>query len=180
MRPMRTDAFGSLTPLPAVDHPELLAAPVAAALRFVPEALVAAIDPALADTDALCAHYGLPLAKSVNAVVVRGVRAGVDSWVVCMTPATKRVDVNGLVRRRLGARKASFAPMADAVALTGMEYGGITCVGVPEGWPVWVDPDAVAVDWACIGSGIRASKLFLPGPAFEALPGAEVVPDLAR
>lgn len=177
---MSTNPFGSLVTLPAAEHPELVAEPVAAALRWVPEALVAAIDPAYADTEALCEHYGLPLAWSVNAVVVKGVRAGVERFVVCMTPATKRVDVNGLVRRTLDARKASFAPMDQAVALTGMEYGGITPVGVPSDWPIWVDPDALVLDWACIGSGVRGSKLFIPGHAFLNLPRAEAVEGLAR
>ena len=173
-------AFGRLAPLPAAEHPELVAPPVAEGLRHVPDALVAAIDPAFADTEALCAEYGLPLEWSVNAVVVRGVRAGVERYVVCMTPAHKRVDVNNVVRRRLDARKASFAPMDDAVALTGMEYGGITPVGVPSGWPIWIDPDALAVEWACIGSGIRGSKLFIPGTSFLDLPDAEAVDGLAR
>lgn len=173
-------AFGTLMPLPAAEHPELLAPPVAAAIAAIPDALVAAIDPAYADTEALCAHYGTPPEWSINAVVVKGVRAGVERFAVCMTPATKRVDVNNVVRRRLEARKASFAPMAEAVELTGMEYGGIAPVGVPAGWPVWVDPDAVAVEWACIGSGIRGSKLFIPGRAFLDLPDAEAVAGLAR
>ena len=172
--------FGSLNPVPAAEHPELVAPSVAAALPFVPECLVAPIDPAFADTEALCAEYDLPLAWSVNAVVVKGVRAGVEKFVVCMTPAHKRVDVNNVVRRRLDARKASFAPMDQAVALTGMEYGGITPVGVPAEWPIWVDPDAVEIAWACIGSGIRGSKLFLPGRALLDLPNAEAVDGLAR
>lgn len=175
-----TDAFGTLEPVPVAERTDLVAPVVLAALPLVPEALVAPIDPALADTEALCTHYGTPLAKSVNAVVVKGVRAGLERWVVCLTPATKRVDVNNVVRRRLDARKASFAPMDEAVARTGMEYGAITPVGVPSDWPIWVDPDAVGLDWACIGSGLRLSKLFLPGRALLALPGAEAVEGLAR
>ena len=97
-----------------------------------------------------------------------------------MAPATQRVDVNNVVRRRLGVRKASFAPMEEAVERTGMEYGGITPVGVPADWPIWVAPDAVDTDWVCIGSGVRGSKLFLPGRALLDLPGAEVVEGLAR
>lgn len=175
-----TDAFGRLAPVLAAERPDLVAAPVAAALSAIPDALVVEIDPTLADTEAFCAAYGVPLEKSVNAVVVKGVRAGNEKFVVCMTPATKRVDVNNVVRRRLDVRRASFAPMDEAVALTGMEYGGITPVGVPADWPVWVDPDAVALDWVCIGGGVRGSKLFIPGRAFLDLPGAESVEGLAR
>lgn len=174
--------FGRLHPRPVSQHPELVAEPVRHALASGSPAgvLVAAIDPAFADTEALCAEYGVPLGDSANAVVVRGVRAGVEKYVVCMTPATHRVDVNGLVRRRLDVRKASFAPMDVAVAATGMEYGGITPIGVPSEWPIWVDGAVADADWVCIGSGLRGSKVFLPGPALLELPGAARVDGLAR
>ena len=94
--------------------------------------------------------------------------------------ATTRADVNGLVRKRLDARKASFAPMDDAVALTGMEYGGITPVGLPAEWPLLVDAAVAAAPAVVIGSGIRGSKLALPGELAARLPGAEVVEGLAR
>ncbi len=53
----------ALSFVPALSRPELLAAPVAAALRDWPgadEVLVAEIDPALADTAAFCERYGVP------------------------------------------------------------------------------------------------------------------------
>jgi len=40
----------------------------------------------------------------------RGARLG-----ACLVPAAKRADVNGVVRRRLGVRKASYLEQADAV-----------------------------------------------------------------
>jgi prolyl-tRNA editing enzyme YbaK/EbsC (Cys-tRNA(Pro) deacylase) len=94
--------------------------------------------------------------------------------------ATTRVDVNGVVRRRLDVRKASFAGMDDAVAATGMEYGGITPLGVPAGWPVLIDPAVAGTDLVVVGSGVRRSKLVLPGAALLRLPGAEVVAGLGR
>lgn len=176
-----SEVFGSLTTHPARLHPELLAEPVARALvNHAPSALVAAIDPSLADTEQLCSHYGVPMDASANAVVVRGTRAGEERFAVCMTLATHRVDVNGLVRRKLDARKASFAPMDLAVEATGMEYGGITPVGAPADWPIWVDTRVAMQSWLCIGSGIRGSKLFLPADELVGLPGAEVVEYLAR
>ena len=172
--------FAHLDPVPAASRPDLLAAPVLAAIGYVPEALVVEIDPALADTEAMCAHYGLPLEASANAVLVSGRREGEQRNACAMTLATRRVDVNGLVKRRLDVRKASFAPMAEAVAVSGMEYGGITPVGLPADWPVWVDAAVAATEWVCVGSGTRASKLFLPGAALLDLPGAELVEGLAR
>jgi prolyl-tRNA editing enzyme YbaK/EbsC (Cys-tRNA(Pro) deacylase) len=90
------------------------------------------------------------------------------------------VDVNNVVRRRLDVRKASFAPMDLAVAESGMEYGGITPVGLPASWPVWVDAAVADTELICIGSGIRGSKLLLPGASLLKLPGAERVDGLAR
>ncbi|MFT3875971.1 MAG: YbaK/EbsC family protein [Propioniciclava sp.] len=178
---MSNPVFGHLDAVPALTRPDLLAAPVAAAIEAIGlDALVAAIDPEHADTETLCATYGVPMDASANAVVVRGTRAGVEKHAVCMTLATHRVDVNGLVRRRLDARKASFAPMDYAVEATGMEYGGINPVGAPADWPVWVDGAVADTTWLCIGSGIRGSKLFLTAASLLSLPNAERVDGLAR
>ena len=181
---MSWSVFGTLTAVPALDRPDLLAKPVALALEQLgPEAAlvgVAEIDPALADTAAFCAAYSSPMDGSANCVVVAGRRGEDTRYAACLVLATTRADVNGLVRKRLNARKASFAPMDDAVALTGMEYGGITPVGLPAEWPVLVDAAVAAAPAVVIGSGIRASKLALPGELAARLPGAEVVEGLAR
>jgi len=83
--------------------------------------------------------------------------------------------VNGVVRRHLDVRKASFAPMAEAVELTGMEYGGITPIGLPKEWPLLVDSVVAATPYVIIGSGVRRSKIALPGAALAGLPGAVVL-----
>jgi prolyl-tRNA editing enzyme YbaK/EbsC (Cys-tRNA(Pro) deacylase) len=88
--------------------------------------------------------------------------------------------VNGVIRRHLDVRKASFAPTDDTVARTGMAYGGITPIGLPTDWPVLLDQRVVETPYVVIGSGLRHSKLALPGAALATLPGAEVLPDLAR
>jgi len=61
------------------------------------------------------------------------------------------------------------------VAETGMEYGGITPVGLPAGWPILVDERVNATDLVVIGSGVRRSKLVVPGALLATLPGAEVI-----
>ncbi len=121
---------------PALSRTDLLAAPVAAALQAwagASETEVAAIDPALADTAAFCEHYGISPAESANCVVIAARRGGETTYAACMVAATTRADVNGLVRRHLGARKASFAPVDEVTAAADMEYGGITPVGLPDG-----------------------------------------------
>ena len=158
---------------PALSHPDLLAPPVVAAVDAVPGALVAPIDPTLADTAAFCAAYDVATEASANCVVVAARRGEVTTYAAVMVLATHRADVNGVVRRHLGARKISFAPMADAVGLTGMEFGGITPVGLPQGWPVLVDEAVVAAGEVVVGSGLRRSKLPLTGADLLRLPGAE-------
>jgi prolyl-tRNA editing enzyme YbaK/EbsC (Cys-tRNA(Pro) deacylase) len=160
---------------------DLVADPVAAALRGFSggaDVQAAAIDPELADTAAFCERYGVALEESANCVVIAGRRGEAVSYAACAVLATTRADVNGVVRRRLDARKASFAPMAAAVELTGMEYGGITPIGLP-GWPILVDEAVAAAPTVVIGSGLRRSKLAVPGELLTRLPSAERVAGLA-
>jgi prolyl-tRNA editing enzyme YbaK/EbsC (Cys-tRNA(Pro) deacylase) len=166
---------------PAADRPDLLAPPVLAALeKSAVAAGVAEIDPRLADTAAFCDAYGVRLDESANCVLVAGRRAGETRMAACLVLATTRADINGLVRRQLDVRKVSFAPMETAVAETGMEYGGITPVGLPAGWPILVDSAVAAAPRVIVGSGVRRSKLVLPGAALAELPGAVVLEDLGR
>jgi prolyl-tRNA editing enzyme YbaK/EbsC (Cys-tRNA(Pro) deacylase) len=172
----------NLTSLPAVEHAELLGGPVAAALKGWPHAdrvAVVEIDPALADTAAMSAAYDVPLEASANCVVVMGRRAGEERTAACVVRADTRADVNNLVKRTLDVRKCSFLDHDRAVAETGMEYGGITPIGLPDSWRLLVDGRVVQIDVAVIGSGVRGSKLLLPGALLGELPGAEVVDGLA-
>ena len=175
--------LGALATVPALDRPDLLAPAVAAALRSRPDAAdvgVAEIDPELSDTAAFTAAHGVAPEVSANCVVVAGRRDGEERVAACMVLATTRADVNGVVRRLLDVRKSSFLAMAEAVERTGMEYGGITPVGLPAGWRVLVDARVAATPFVVVGSGVRRSKLVLPGALLATLPGAEVVDDLAR
>jgi prolyl-tRNA editing enzyme YbaK/EbsC (Cys-tRNA(Pro) deacylase) len=178
---MTAPQLGSLTWLPASEHPELLGDAVAAALPTLPGPVwVAAIDDDLADTAAFTEAYGVPSEASANCVVVAARRAGQTTLAACVVLATTRADVNGLVRRHLGARKASFAPQDVAVAETGMAYGGITPVGLPATWTVLVDAAVAAADLVVIGSGTRGSKLAVPGGVLAGLPTAEVLDGLGQ
>ncbi|MGW1983026.1 YbaK/EbsC family protein [Streptomyces collinus] len=173
------------TAVPAPECLDELVAPVADAVRHwrgsVPADRIVYVDtdPRWADTAAFVEHYGRDLLDtSANCVVVAGKRGGETSFAACLVLSTTRVDVNGAVRRRLGARKASFAPMDTATGETGMEHGGITPVGLPDGWPLLVDAAVADLPYVLVGSGRRRGKLLIPGKALAELPGAEVIEGL--
>ncbi len=180
---MSLPSIGSLTAVAAVEHPDLLAPVVAAALAAWPSAAgvaVVRIDPALADTAAMTEAYDVPLTASANCVVVSGRRGGEERVAACVVRADTRADVNTVVKRSLDVRKASFLPMDRAVAESGMEHGGITPLGLPEGWRLLVDAACLDIEAAVIGSGVRGSKLLLPGALLGELPRAEVLTGLGR
>lgn len=168
---------------PALDAPDLLGPPVLAALaswsgtepRVRAEVLAARIDPDLADTTAMSEAYGLPLDVSANCVVVSGRRGGEERTAAVVVLATTRADVNTTVRRLLDVRKASFLPTDRAVAESGMAYGGITPVGLPDTWRVLVDERVASSDRVVVGSGVRHSKVSVPGALLARMPGVEVV-----
>ncbi|GAB7006119.1 YbaK/EbsC family protein [Nocardioides sp. AN3] len=179
---MSLPSLSSLTSLPVADHPELVAPPVAEVLATWPhadEVAVVEIDPAIADTAAMSEAYGLSLETGANCILVSGRRGGEERIAACLVRADTRLDVNNAVKRLLDVRKASFLPMDRATAESGMEYGGITPLGLPSPWRLLVDARAAEIEVAVIGSGVRRSKLLLPGRLLTELPRAEVVDGLA-
>ncbi|MGH9134610.1 MAG: YbaK/EbsC family protein [Ilumatobacteraceae bacterium] len=136
-------------------------------------------DPDLADTAAFCEAYGFGLDESANAIVVVG-KSEPRTYAACLVLANTRLDVNGVVRRRLGAKKASFASADETIELTGMRIGGVTPFGLAGRLPIWIDARIVDLDRVIVGGGTRDRKLLVPPSALTALAGAEVVPDLAK
>jgi prolyl-tRNA editing enzyme YbaK/EbsC (Cys-tRNA(Pro) deacylase) len=139
---------------------------------------VLACDPELADTTAFCAAYDVPLERSANTIVVAS-RRPEGHQVACVLLATTRLDVNGLIRRRMDVKKASFARAEETAALTGMMIGGVTPFALPEDLPVWVDGAVMDLDWVILGAGSRSAKIKVDPKALLFLPAVEVVPGLA-
>jgi prolyl-tRNA editing enzyme YbaK/EbsC (Cys-tRNA(Pro) deacylase) len=180
---MNLPSIGTLTSLPTAEHPELLARPVAEALRaweHTSALAVVEIDPTVADTEAMMEAFSLPMTAGANCVVVAGRRDGEERIAACVVRADTRADVNSLVKRTLDVRKPSFLRMERAVEESSMEYGGITPIGLPPAWRVLVDSSVLDIEVAIIGSGVRRSKLLLPGKLLAELPRAEVIEKLGR
>jgi prolyl-tRNA editing enzyme YbaK/EbsC (Cys-tRNA(Pro) deacylase) len=173
--------LGTLTSTPVSQHPELLAPPTLDTLTrlgWLDLVGVVEIDPDLSDTASSHEMYRLPPETLANCVIVGGKREGVERLASCVVLFTTRADVNGVVRRHLDVRKASFLPTERAVELTGMEYGGINPIGLPGGWPVLVDRRVVETEVVLTGSGLRRSKLLLPGRLLGQLPQAATIEGL--
>lgn len=175
--------LGTLHIIPAIAYTELLAKPVALTLGSLAVANnvgVAEIDPNLSDTAAFCEHYQVGMNQAANCVVLEAKRADKSWFAACVILGNTRADVNGLARRTLDARKVSFASTDKAVAQTEMEYGAITPVGLPSDWPVLIDKAVADSNYVIIGSGIRKSKLVVPGSFLASLPNVQVLEGLGR
>jgi prolyl-tRNA editing enzyme YbaK/EbsC (Cys-tRNA(Pro) deacylase) len=135
-------------------------------------------DPDLADTAAFCEAYGYALDDSANTILIAG-KADPPRYVACIALATTRVDVNRVVRKRLGVRKASFAGPDETRDVTGMLLGGVTPFGLPDDLPIWVDARVVQRERIVLGGGSRSSKVVGPPTLLTSLPNVEVVEDLA-
>ena len=135
-------------------------------------------DPELADTVVFCEHYGYPPEDSVNTIVVKAKTGGVR-FAACALLAHTRLDVNGCVRRRFGARRVSFASAEETGRMTGMTIGGVTPLGLPQEVPLWVDARIMQRNEVILGGGTRRSKIRIAPAIFECGIESEIVSGLA-
>ena len=140
---------------------------------------VMACDPSLADTKQFCDHYNIPFSNSANAILVKS-KKGDPNFTLCLVLATHRLDVNHAVRKKINARKVSFASADETKELTDMEIGGVTPFGLPTDLPVLVDSEVMDCDYIILGGGNRASKLKLDPATLNNIAVLEVVPELAH
>jgi prolyl-tRNA editing enzyme YbaK/EbsC (Cys-tRNA(Pro) deacylase) len=137
-----------------------------------------AIDPQYADTAAYCAHYGDPIERAANTLIVAS-RKKPRTFAACVVLATRRLDVNRRVRELLGSGRLSFAQADDMRSLTGMEVGGVTPFGLPADLPLFLDGAMMTLPWVIVGTGGRNAKLRLAPSVLAALPGAQVIEGLS-
>jgi prolyl-tRNA editing enzyme YbaK/EbsC (Cys-tRNA(Pro) deacylase) len=137
-----------------------------------------ACDPARADTAAFCQAYGYSLSDSANTIVVVG-KATSPAYVACVVLADTRLDVNRVVKQRLGVRRASFASAEETAAMTGMMIGGVTVFGLPADLPIWVDERVMARDRIILGGGSRSWKVVASPDILRRIANVEIVPALA-
>jgi prolyl-tRNA editing enzyme YbaK/EbsC (Cys-tRNA(Pro) deacylase) len=175
--------LGSLVAVPASARIDLLAPTTLSALAaagLLDSVGVVEIDPNVSDTAATQQTFGLSLETLANCVIVAGKREGIERIAACLVLADSRADVNNVVKRKLNVRKASFLPVERAVELTEMEYGGITPIGLPQDWPILIDQRVAETDVVVVGSGVRRSKILIPGSVLAQIVGAQVIKGLGR
>ena len=137
-----------------------------------------ACDPTLADTEVFCRHYGIPLANSANTILVKA-KTGGERFSACVLLADSRLDVNRCVRKRMQARRVSFASAEETQKVTGMVLGGVTPLALPAELLIWVDARMMDADYVILGAGVREAKIKVTPAIFHALPNVDVVEGLA-
>ena len=162
-----------------INSPDDAAAKVLAALQSLGiEHKVMDCDPELADTAVFCEHYNIPPEVSANVIIAAG-KSDPRQYAACVLLATTRLDVNKCVRKKLGVKKCSFASAEETKALTGMEIGGVTALGLPDDLPLWVDSRVMQCDYIILGGGSRSIKIKISPAVFELTPNTEIVEGLA-
>ena len=135
-------------------------------------------DPELADTALFCEHYNIPPEVSANVIIAAG-KSDPRQYAACVLLATTRLDVNKCVRKKMGVKKCSFASAEETKALTGMEIGGVTALGLPESLLLMVDSKVMQCDYIILGGGSRSLKIKISPTVFDLTPNTEIVEGLA-
>ena len=136
-------------------------------------------DPKLADTKVFCKEYGIDLSDSVNAIMVK-TKTGELKYAVCALLATTKLDINKTIRKKLGARRVSFADIEETARLTVMEIGGVTPLALPNTLSLWVDSKVMKRNSVVLGGGNRSSKIKVSPKIFNYTPNTEIVDGLAN
>lgn len=170
---------------PALKRNDLIAPPVKKRLENwtgttpVDNILVAEIDPQFMGGTELFKHYEILNVGGANCVIIESIRGSSRMMAACLVPVDcERTDFNGVVRKHLHARRISLAPLGEVLRETQMEYGSITVIGLPESWPILIDPSIAMHENVVIGSGLQNSKLLLPGRALLELPNAQILENI--
>ncbi len=162
------------------DHPELVSTSVYKMAGSAQDVLVGEIDPQYMNGTALSDHYDVDVTEGINCIVVRGKREGEKVTAAILVPVGFRADLNRIVPERLEVKKVSMAPLEEVIEETGMEYGSITPIGLPDSWKILIDSRILLKETIIIGGGKQISKLRVPVAFLQQLPQVEVVEGLAK
>ena len=177
---------GLLSFIPVIDNPNLVSRSVYDDIINKEwhcdkqDFLVAEIDPRYAGGKELCEKYQIDITKGANCLIVNGIRGKNKTYAACIVPVGYRYDMSGEVRKRMGARQVSVAPLEDVLSTTQMEYGSITPIGLPSDWLMFIDPKVLLHEYIVVGGGLVKSKLLIPSQALLDIPNALILDGLAK
>ena len=169
--------------VPVIENLELVSKSVfdfAKSLENGREVLCAEIDPQYMGGKDLCDHYGVDPSDGANCVIVEAVKGDSSEFVAVIVPVGYRADLNGFVRKHLGSRRISLAPLDKVIEQTGMEYGSITPFGLPNSWKILVDSLLMKKEKIIVGGGKQISKLLLPTKILAGLLNTEIIDGLSN
>ena len=162
------------------ENPELVSKSVYEVASKIEDILVGKIDPQYMNGSDLSSHYDIKLEDGANCIVVRGKRGEMRMTAAVLVPVGYRADLNGIVCEKLNAKKVSMAPLEEVLLETGMEYGSITPVGLPETYKILVDSRLMQKEKIIVGGGKQISKILVPTAFLKTLTNVEVIESLAN
>ena len=167
--------------LKALDYPDLMSPTVNAMLCNLDaqNSQVALIDSQFSGGKEFCSQYGFLESEGVVCIVVEAIRGDNKSYAMCVASVGHKLNFNSVVRKTLGVRRVSLAPLDYVLKKTKMEYGSITAIGLPQSWPVLIDQDVLKPLQIIIGSGLKKSKLKISTEFLQKLPNVKIVENLA-
>lgn len=136
-------------------------------------------DPDFADTAAFNEKYGFAADEGANTIIIASRKVEPTQYAVCVVLPSTRLDVNKMVTKSMGVKRASFADSETTKQLTGMEIGGVVAVGIDD-YPIYIDKAVLEQDKLVMGGGNRTSKLLMKSAELLKLPRVEVVEGLAK
>lgn len=137
-------------------HPEYVAPKMLSFLKsheLTDKIQVAQIDPQYADGEKLSETYGVDINQELNCLAFAGKRDGQIRYAAVVVLYGKRVNSGAVLKHAMDATKPSFANLDDVIAMTCMEFGSITPVGLPDDWQVLIDSSVKELDEVIIGGG---------------------------
>ena len=144
------------------------------------EILVAEIDPTCADGNTLCETYNLDHKMSIKCLIVESndddkekVRAAI------LLPIDYKYS-SSTVKKILESRDVTFSPLEEIIEATGMEYGSITPIGLPENYHILIDPLVLDNERIIVGGGLKKSKILMPSQTLLEIPNSKIVENLSK
>ena len=164
-----------IDPIPVDRWEAHMPAAVASALHGEDVLVFSCLDE-FSDTAAFSARYGFGLEDCANTLILKYARDQGEHFAAAITLGSLRLDINGAVKAKLGAKRLTLAKREVATEITGMEFGGITAFGLPAGMRVLIDAAVMARPYVVMGAGVRETKILLAPSALARLPLLEVAP----